>query len=71
MQLVLLFMYALTFFFPLPAYGYVGPGLGLSAIGAILGVLFSVFLALFALFWYPIKRLIGKFRKMSQKKNDL
>lgn len=38
---------------------YVGPGLGFGAIAAILGVIFSVCLAVFALIWYPIKRVLG------------
>ena len=42
-----------------PAMAYVGPGLGVGAIGAILGVVFSILLAIFAIFWYPIKRWLG------------
>ncbi len=42
------------------AQAYVGPGLGLGALGAILGVALSVILALFAIFWYPLKRLFKK-----------
>ena len=37
------------------AQAYVGPGLGLGAVGAVLGVALSVILALFAIFWYPLK----------------
>lgn len=46
-----------------PLMAYVGPGLGFGAIAAILGIVFSVFLAVFAMFWYPIKRLLGIGRK--------
>lgn len=42
------------------AQAYVGPGLGLGALGAVLGVVLSVILALFAIFWYPLKRLFKK-----------
>ena len=45
-----------------PAFAYIGPGLGLGALGAIIGVVFSIFLAVFAIFWYPIKRLIAKLK---------
>lgn len=48
------------------AYGYVGPGLGAGTIGAILGVIGSIGLALFAVLWYPIKRL---FKKRSKSKS--
>jgi hypothetical protein len=57
-------------FTPLPALAYVGPGLGLGAVGAILGILFSVFLAILGVFWYPLKRLLGRLRKMTRKKNE-
>lgn len=43
---------------PGAAMAYIGPGVGLGAIGAILGVIGAVFLAIFAVVWYPIKRLI-------------
>lgn len=45
------------------ALAYIGPGLGLGALGVVLGIVFSVFLAFVGIFWYPIKRLVGKFRK--------
>ena len=50
-----------------PAMAYVGPGLGLGAIGAILGILFSILLAVFAVFWYPIKRRLGIGKKTKPK----
>ena len=43
-----------------PALAYIGPGLGAGTIGVILGVLGSIVLALFAIFWYPIKRMMRK-----------
>lgn len=42
-----------------PSLAYVGPGLGLGAIGAIAGVVLSVLLAIFAVVWYPVKRMLG------------
>ena len=47
-------------------HAYVGPGLGLGAIGAFVGVVISVFLAIVGFIWYPIRRMLKK-RKM---KND-
>jgi hypothetical protein len=44
-------------------------GLGLGALGVLLGVLLSIFLAILGIFWYPIKRLVAKFRKAPQKNN--
>ncbi len=43
--------------------GYAGPGLGLGAIAILIGLFTSIVLALFALVWYPFKRLLRLFRK--------
>lgn len=46
---------------------YIGPGLDGGVIAAVLGILTSIFLALFAIIWYPIKRLIRKFKSKTGK----
>jgi len=46
-----------------PATAYVGPGVGLSAIGSILAFLGVVFLMIAGFVWYPIKRAIARFKK--------
>ena len=51
---------ALLVLFSAPAMAYVGPGLGLGVIGTIFGVLAAIVLALFGLFWYPLKRAFSK-----------
>lgn len=61
-------IFVLLFFIPTTSFGYVGPGLGAGTIGVILGAIAAVFLALFAVIWYPIKRLIKK--KRSPKNQD-
>jgi len=48
---------------PGPALAYIGPGLGLGAIGAVLGVIGGLFLALFAVLYYPFKRMMANRRK--------
>jgi len=48
---------------PAAAEAYVGPGLGAGAIAAVIGVLGSIFLALFAVIYYPVKRMIKKRKK--------
>jgi hypothetical protein len=40
------------------AEAYVGPGMGLGALGAILGFLMAILLAIAGMVWYPVKRLI-------------
>jgi hypothetical protein len=39
------------------AAAYVGPGMGLGAVAAILGLLLAFFLAVAGVVWYPVKRL--------------
>jgi len=51
---------------PDQADAYVGPGLGAGTIGVILGIIGSLFIALFAILWYPLKRLFKKKKKQSQ-----
>jgi hypothetical protein len=48
-------------------FNYIGPGLSGGVITAVLGFLASIFLALFAIIWYPVKKLIGKFRTKKDK----
>lgn len=57
---------------PESALAYIGPGVGAGAIGAVLGVIGSIFLALFAVIWYPIKRLLkrGKQKQRSDENNS-
>ena len=43
-----------------PAAAYVGPGAGLTAIGAIVAVIATLFLAAVGFVWYPVKRLLRK-----------
>lgn len=42
------------------AQAYVGPGVGLGTIIVVLGVIGSVFVAIFAILWYPVKRLLKR-----------
>lgn len=42
---------------PQAAFAYVGPGAGITAIGAVLALIGGLILAVFGFVWYPIKRL--------------
>ncbi len=57
---------ALLALIALPAHAYIGPGLGLGAIGVILGLVLSLVMAIFAFVWMPIKRVISR-KKVSVK----
>jgi hypothetical protein len=52
------------------ANAYVGPGLGLGAVGVIAGVLLSIVLAVFAIVWYPIKRFVLNLRRKIRPDNN-
>lgn len=49
---------ATALFAPSMAAAYIGPGVGAGAIAAVLGVIGSVLLAVVAVLYYPIKRLL-------------
>lgn len=60
---ILALLILLIVIFPVGANAYVGPGLGAGTIGVILGIIGSLFIAIFAIVWYPLKRLLKKNRK--------
>ena len=47
----------------IPAYAYLGPGMGGGLIAAVLGVIGAVLLALFGILYYPIKRMLKNRKK--------
>jgi hypothetical protein len=54
---------------PVSAHAYLGPGMGGGAIAAILGLLGAIFLGLFSVIYYPLKRSWKK-RQQSKVKPD-
>lgn len=62
---------ALVLLQPVAAQAYIGPGVGAGAIAAVLGVLGSIFLAIVAVLYYPIKRMMkGRKQKSSGVTSD-
>jgi hypothetical protein len=51
---------------PSTADAYVGPGSGVTVIGAALSLIGGVLLAIVGFIWYPIKRLIRRSKQRSQ-----
>jgi len=47
----------------IPAYAYIGPGMGGGVIAAVLGVVGAILLALFGILYYPIKRMLKNRKK--------
>jgi hypothetical protein len=58
---------ALAAFVAQPAYAYIGPGAGLTAIGTVIALLGGILLAIVGFIWYPIKRLL---RSRARGKSD-
>ena len=48
---------------PSMAFAYVGPGAGLSAVGSLLSLLAAIGLAILGFIWYPIRRLLRRFKR--------
>ena len=46
-----------------PIYAYIGPGASTGLIATILGIIGSIFLALFGILYYPIKRFLKNRKK--------
>ena len=44
-------------------YAYIGPGLGLEAIGFALGLITSCLVAIFTIIWYPLRKFFSLFKK--------
>lgn len=57
-------------FIPLNAHAYIGPGMGVGAIGVVFGVALSIVLALFAILWYPFKRLLKKMKRQAKEDSN-
>lgn len=60
---VLLLVLVITLSGPVWAEAYIGPGAGISAIGTVVALLGAILLAIVGFIWYPIKRLLLRFRK--------
>ena len=43
-----------------PLFAYLGPGVGGGVIMATIGIIAAIFVALFGLIWFPIKRMMKK-----------
>jgi high-affinity Fe2+/Pb2+ permease len=60
----------ILFILPSTADAYIGPGIGIGAIGTVFGVLFSMFAAFLGVLWYPFKSALKKFRREKEKNNS-
>jgi len=58
--------FAVALLFSPPAFAYVGPGAGLTAIGTMVAVVAVVVLAIAGFVWYPLKRILRRNRAADQ-----
>ena len=60
------------FLISLPSYAYIGPGMGGGVIAAIIGFFAAIFLGLWGILYYPIKRALKnrKEKKMLLQKDS-
>ncbi|MCP3872179.1 MAG: hypothetical protein GY699_03360 [Desulfobacteraceae bacterium] len=65
-KILLLVSLLLLLFSPSNAMAYIGPGMGLSAIGTVVAFTGAILLAIVGFVWYPLKRLLAK-RKTKNK----
>jgi len=65
------FFYAFIFVlaFPVSAHAYIGPGLGAGTLAVVAGFVVAIFLAIFGILWYPLKRLFNRFKARNSKAN--
>ena len=63
---VLFPMVSFLFLIPLSSHAYIGPGMGGGVIAITLGFIAAIFLALFGILYYPIKRVINKRRNKNK-----
>lgn len=52
------------------AFGYVGPGTGITLVGSLIGLVTAVLVSLWALLSWPIRRLIRRFRNRGDEQSD-
>jgi hypothetical protein len=57
---------------PLPAFAYIGPGIGGGIIAVVVGFFFAIFLAIWGILYYPIKRALKsrKDKKIASTKSE-
>lgn len=70
MRMNILRLAVIATLFALPAQAYVGPGLGLGAIGVVAGLLLSLVMAFFAFVWLPIKKLFSRNKPLVEEGGD-
>jgi membrane protein implicated in regulation of membrane protease activity len=65
-RIVASWLFAFAFLMTGPALAYIGPGAGITVLGALWGVLVAIVLALSAVLYLPIRAVLRKRRRRQQ-----
>lgn len=63
-------IFCMAIFWSAPLYAYIGPGAGAGTLAVVVGILMAILMAFFAVLWYPIKRVIKKYKADKTDKTD-
>lgn len=67
MTLISAILISMVLVWPIEAIAYIGPGMGAGVIATALGFVGAILLGLFAVLYYPIKRMMkGKNREQNE-----
>jgi hypothetical protein len=67
---LLLTLISLSIAMPRSAFAYVGPGAGITVIGAALAFIAAAVFGVFGFIWYPLKRLVRALSRKRQAGSD-
>lgn len=53
-----------------PAVAYIGPGAGISVLGSVLGILATIFVAIGAIVFWPIRKFLKRKKAMRESADE-
>lgn len=52
------------------SFAYLGPGIAGGTLAATIGIIVAIFVGLFGLIWFPIKRILNKRKKNKEQRQN-
>lgn len=52
-----------------PVFAYIGPGAGIPVIGSLFGLIATIFVAIGAILFWPIRKVLKRRKKRAQEQN--
>lgn len=56
--------------FSVPAQAYIGPGAGISVLASVIGILVTILIAVGAIVWWPIRRMMKRRKSRSESNSE-